>query len=156
MKFVPRITKKLKAYLDETYGQSGVDGLYWLPVDEAMLSDVQKAHTDCAPFFMALELGPDRLAAELLVRTRNRVRCDCIHYADQRQRNWLIRPWMPFSRNWKLSPDRDGMPPVMLRSILHVLQTLIIVLWFILVTIRDCQHWSSSALFSAGMATVPI
>ena len=40
---------------------------------------------------MALELGPDRLAAELLVRTRSRVRCDCIHYADERQRNWLVR-----------------------------------------------------------------
>jgi hypothetical protein len=40
---------------------------------------------------MALELGEDRLAGELLVRTRKRVRCDCIHYADDRQRDWLIR-----------------------------------------------------------------
>jgi hypothetical protein len=40
---------------------------------------------------MALGLRPDRLAGELLVRTRNRVRCDCIHYADERQRNWLIQ-----------------------------------------------------------------
>ena len=52
---------------------------------------VQQTHTACAPFFAALELGPDRLAAELLVRTRSRVRCDCIHYADERQRNWLVR-----------------------------------------------------------------
>jgi hypothetical protein len=36
-------------------------------------------------------LGADRLAAELLIRTRNRVRCDCIHYADERQRNWLVQ-----------------------------------------------------------------
>jgi len=82
---------KIKAYLDDTLGQSGVDGLYWLPVDESILSEVQKAHADCAPFFMALELGEDRLSGELLIRTRNRVRCDCIHYADDRQRNWLIR-----------------------------------------------------------------
>lgn len=81
---------KIKAYLDDTFGDSGVDGLYWLPVDEGILSEVQKAHTSCAPFFMALELGEDRLAGELLIRTRNRIRCDCIRYADERQRNWLI------------------------------------------------------------------
>jgi len=87
----PRDFEKVKGYLEETYGGSGVDGLYWVPVDEALLSDVQQAHTDCEPFFMAMELGPDRLAAELLVRTRGRVRCDCIHYADERQRNWLVQ-----------------------------------------------------------------
>ena len=81
----------VKNYLDEHFGESGVQGLYWLPVDEALLCDVQRAHQGCAPFFMALELGENRLAGELLVRTRSRVRCDCIHYADERQRNWLIQ-----------------------------------------------------------------
>lgn len=83
--------EKIKGYLDGTLGDSGVDGLYWVPVDEAVLSELQRAHEDCAPFFMALELEEDRLAAELLVRSRRRVRCDCIHYADQRQRDWIIR-----------------------------------------------------------------
>jgi len=82
---------KIKAYLDDTFGDSGVDGLYWLPVAEEMLSAEQKTHSDCAPFVMALELGEDRLAGELLVRTRSRIRCDCIRYADERQRNWLIQ-----------------------------------------------------------------
>jgi hypothetical protein len=82
---------KLKAYLDDTYGESGMDGLYWMPVDAAVLSDVQRAHPGCAPFHMALELSEDRLAGELLVRTRSRVRCDCITYADPRQRDWLIQ-----------------------------------------------------------------
>ena len=83
--------EKIKGYLDETFGDSGVEGLYWLPIDAAILSEVQQAHSACAPFFMALELGPDRLTGELLVRTRSRVRCDCIHYADQRQRDWLVQ-----------------------------------------------------------------
>lgn len=82
--------EKIKAYLDETFGGSGFDGLYWIPVDETLLTEAQQAHHDCAPFFMSLELTPDRLAGELLVRTRSRVRCDCIHYADKRQRDWLI------------------------------------------------------------------
>lgn len=83
--------EKVKAYLDETYGDSGVGGLYWIPVEETYLSAVQLAHPACAPFFVALELAPGRLSGELLVRTRSRVRCDCIHYADQRQRDWLIQ-----------------------------------------------------------------
>lgn len=87
----PQDYEKLKGYLDQAFGDSGVDCLYWMPLDETQLSEVQQTHASCAPFFMALELGPDRLAAELLVRTRSRVRCDCIHYADQRQRNWLMR-----------------------------------------------------------------
>ena len=82
---------KLKAYLDDTFGESGIDGLYWLPLDEACFNDVQRDHEACAPFFMALELGEDRLSAELLVRTRSRVRCDCMHYADERQRSWLVQ-----------------------------------------------------------------
>jgi hypothetical protein len=81
---------KLKAYLDETFGDAGLDGLYWVPLDETLYSVTQQAHDDCAPFYLALELGPDRLCGELLVRTRRRVRCDCIGYADSRQRDWLI------------------------------------------------------------------
>lgn len=87
----PQDFEKVRGYLDETYGAAGLNGLYWVPVDEALLSGVQQAHHACSPFFIALELGPDRLAAEMLVRTRSRVRCDCIHYADERQRNWLVR-----------------------------------------------------------------
>jgi hypothetical protein len=87
----PQDYQTVKTYLDEHFGESGLDGIYWLPLDETLLSDVQQAHRSCAPFFMALGLRPDRLAGELLVRTRNRVRCDCIHYADERQRNWLIQ-----------------------------------------------------------------
>ena len=60
---------KIKAYLDDAFGGLGVDGLYWLPVDEAMLSEVQKDHTACGPFFMALELEEDRLSGELLLGT---------------------------------------------------------------------------------------
>ena len=87
----PQDYEKVKDYLDETFGDSGVDGLYWLPVDAALHAEIQNAHNACAPFFMALELAPDRLSGELLVRTRSRMRCDCIRYADQRQRDWLIR-----------------------------------------------------------------
>jgi hypothetical protein len=54
-------------------------------------SEMQKAHNECQPFYFALELLPDRLACELLVRSQQRIRCHCIQYATESQRNWLIQ-----------------------------------------------------------------
>ena len=51
MKSGLRITKKSKATWTKPFGDSCVDGLYWVPVDEAVLSEVQLAHDACAPFF---------------------------------------------------------------------------------------------------------
>lgn len=62
--------------------EAGLDGLYWLPVPEQYLSEIQQNHNDkCGPFAMALELLDDSLKMELLVRARNMLRCDCIAYA---------------------------------------------------------------------------
>jgi len=83
--------EKLKAYLDEHYGPSQMEGLYWLPLKEELLDDVQTAHTDCQPFYFALELKPTAISFELLIRTRSRVRCDCIHYANAAQRESIVQ-----------------------------------------------------------------
>lgn len=82
--------EKLKAYMENQYGAAGVMGIFWIPLDESLLTDTQKAHSECLPMFFALELEPAKLSCELLVRTKNRVRCDCIQYATKEQRNWLI------------------------------------------------------------------
>lgn len=82
--------KKLKAYLDENFNSSDIDGIYWIPFEQENLTDIQAGHTECQPFYFAIELNPDILACELLVRTKNRVRCDCIGYATEKQLSWLI------------------------------------------------------------------
>jgi len=87
----PEDFDKVKAWLDDNLEQSQLGALYWLPLDDSLLNDVQRDHTDCAPFVFALELGPDRLSCELLVRTRKRVTCPCIGYATDRQFLWLVR-----------------------------------------------------------------
>jgi len=87
----PEDHERLKVYLDERYAVEGFDGLYWIPLTRDLLDDKQKAHTECHPHYFALELMPDRLACELLVRTEQRIRCDCIRYANEMQRNWLIQ-----------------------------------------------------------------
>jgi hypothetical protein len=86
----PQDSKALGDYLKRHAQAAGVDGLYWLPIAEGLLSPEQHSHDDCKPFAFALELLPDRLVCELLVRTRSRVRCSCITYASREQREWLI------------------------------------------------------------------
>ena len=80
----------IKKYLDATYGSAEMGAVYWLPLPEDMLTEIQRSHTDCRPFYFAMELTEDRCALELLVRTRNRVRCACIGYASNDQRTWII------------------------------------------------------------------
>jgi hypothetical protein len=80
----------LKSYLAEHFGADPMAGIYWIPIDEEHLTKTQKAHPDCQPHFFAVELEENRMACELLVRTKNIIRCDCIRYATDTQRNWLI------------------------------------------------------------------
>lgn len=86
----PQESDTIGDYLAQHAQPAGVDGLYWLPIAEDLLSPEQKAHGACQPFAFALELLRDRLVCELLVRTRSRVRCSCIAYANHNQREWLI------------------------------------------------------------------
>lgn len=86
----PEDYMKIKAFLDKKYAEAELGGLYWIPVDEALLTSLQAAHRSCQPFYMALDLEPSKLSCELLIRTQQRVRCDCMEYATQEQRNWII------------------------------------------------------------------
>jgi len=80
----------LKAYLNENLEFAGLDGLYWKPVDEALLTDTQALHTHCKPLCFTLTLTPASLTCELLVRTRNRMQCDCMGYATAAQHHWIV------------------------------------------------------------------
>jgi hypothetical protein len=82
---------KLKAYLDDTLGAGDVDGLYWLPIAQEFFSEIQNNHQACQPFYFAIELESDRVALELLARTKSRVRCACMAYATETQCAWLLR-----------------------------------------------------------------
>ncbi len=85
--------RKIKAYLDDHFVTDGVDGVYWIPLDPALLTDLQAAHRQCRPLFYAVVLEPQSIACEFLVRTKNRIRCDCIQYANPAQRDRIIG-WM--------------------------------------------------------------
>ncbi|MCJ7771564.1 MAG: hypothetical protein MUP22_00355 [Desulfobacterales bacterium] len=82
--------EKLKAYLKENYGSSSVGDIFWIPITKKILTPVQAEHIECQPFYFSMDLEPNFLACELLVRTKSNVRCNCMAYATQGQRNWLI------------------------------------------------------------------
>lgn len=83
--------ERIKKYLDENFGDSKVDQLYWIRLDDAVLAPVQHDHKDCYPFYIAADLESDRITFELLVRTKNRMRCDCMAYTTEVQMIWLVR-----------------------------------------------------------------
>jgi len=83
--------EKVKLYLDENLGASEIGSIYWLPVDKEILTGEQSAHTECLPLFFVIDLKPGLISCELLVRTKNRIKCSCIDYATEKQRNWLIQ-----------------------------------------------------------------
>ena len=82
---------KLKDFFHDHFSPSPVDGIYWLTVESDLLTTEQAEHTDCHPLCFAIDLEEDRLAFELLLRSQNRMRCSCMDYATEKQRNWLIQ-----------------------------------------------------------------
>ncbi|MGD9210560.1 MAG: hypothetical protein PVI90_07280 [Desulfobacteraceae bacterium] len=83
--------QKIKTYLDDTFETGSMEGLYWMPLDRKLWSNTQAKHPQCQPFYVALDLTETQLSCEFLIRSHNRIRCECIHYADESQRNWIIR-----------------------------------------------------------------
>ena len=87
----PADYEAVKAYLDKHYRSTGMPGIYWIPLAQNILTDVQAEHTECQPFYFAVDLDQNSMASELLIRTKNKIRCSCMDYADERQRNWIIQ-----------------------------------------------------------------
>lgn len=86
----PQDHNRIKKYLDKTCGPAEMGGIYWMPIATEELTEIQHEHTGCQPFYVAIDLEEDRIALELLVRTKNRVRCECMAYASGDQRIWLM------------------------------------------------------------------
>ena len=86
----PMDHEAIKVYLKENYSASDVDGIYWIPLEEDILTEIQKEHTDCQPFYFAVDLEPNRIAFEMLIRTQKKMRCSCMGYAAKNQRDWLM------------------------------------------------------------------
>lgn len=86
----PEDYEKLKMYMEEYLKSSPLGGIYWLELDQELLTPIQKKHIECHPHVFALQLEETYLACEFLVRIKKNIKCDCMEYATREQRDWLI------------------------------------------------------------------
>jgi hypothetical protein len=67
-----------------------LEGIYWVMLPEDLYSNLQLEHAQCQPHYFALSLDQNSLSAELLIRSRQIIRCSCIAYATPEQRDYII------------------------------------------------------------------
>lgn len=69
-----------------------LDGIFYLPVPQELLTDEQRAHAaECGPHIFVLEaVDESTLKLELLVRAQGKLRCACVLYATPAQREHII------------------------------------------------------------------
>jgi hypothetical protein len=89
--FVPGELERLVERLDSMELSAGMEDLYWLPVPKNLLTPLQKKHEgECGPYVLALEILDAALRLELLVRARNKLRCECVAYAEHKLASHMI------------------------------------------------------------------
>ena len=87
----PADFEAVKVYLEENFESSDVGGIYWIPLSRELLTDIQAEHIECQPFYFAVDLEQNYMSSEFLVRTKNKMRCSCMNYATEKQRNRIIQ-----------------------------------------------------------------
>jgi len=88
---LPQDYEKLRSHFEDRYGHPQLDTIFWVPLDPGAFTPLQRRHLGCQPFFLAVDLQPDRLVCELLVRTKKKMRCGCMGYATASQRDWFMQ-----------------------------------------------------------------
>ena len=82
---------KLQEHLQANYkNSSGIPGVFWIELPDELLNPTQLKHKSCYPFYIAVDLEKTFISFELLVRTKTSLRCECISYSNEKQRNWII------------------------------------------------------------------
>jgi hypothetical protein len=82
--------KKVFEFLQKNAEASEFGDIFWILLPEELYSDTQMEHQQCKPFCFAVNLSIKQVDFELLVRSRRIMRCNCIRYADKKQRDYLI------------------------------------------------------------------
>ncbi|SLM33281.1 conserved hypothetical protein [Desulfamplus magnetovallimortis] len=82
--------EKIKKFCDKSFGEPSLGSIYWIEIEKDILNQTQSAHVDCQPHYFVVELQESRLSCEFLVRIKNSIKCDCMAYADRKQREWLM------------------------------------------------------------------
>jgi hypothetical protein len=85
-KDIPRV----REYLNQHARAAGLEDIWWVDLQEDLLSPEQFSHRDCQPFRFAVELGQNFVRFEFLIRSLQTMRCSCIGYATRQQRDFIL------------------------------------------------------------------
>lgn len=80
----------IRDYLDEQVEKTVFEEIYHVKLPKELYTETQSAHSDCQPFYFAINLNRNKLAFEWLIRSRQTLRCDCVGYASREQRDHII------------------------------------------------------------------
>lgn len=80
----------IRKYLDDLGEKTEMEGVYRFDLPQVLYTTTQKEHSKCQPYYFAVNLSFDRVEFELLIRSREIMRCDCIGYAVPGQRDHII------------------------------------------------------------------
>jgi hypothetical protein len=82
--------ESIQQFLDSHAESSGMEGIYWVNLPPELYSTIQSEHSKCQPYYFAISLDWNSVAFELLIRSRQLIRCRCISYANRQQRDHIL------------------------------------------------------------------
>lgn len=87
----PEDVEKIEEALARKGWTGSIKGMYYIPVPDDRLGPEQREHAQsCGPFFLPLETGDGWVRLEMLVRSRQILRCSCVAYACRELREHMI------------------------------------------------------------------
>ncbi len=81
---------QIKEFLEKNTQDASLEGVYSVDLPAHLFTAIQRGHGKCQPFYFAISLTRNDVAFELLIRSRQVLRCTCIGYATQQQRDYII------------------------------------------------------------------
>ena len=87
----PSDMRKVIGFLDKNTIKSHIDQVFWVPIPDDLLSDIQLEHHHCQPHVFSVELGSDWIKLEFFVRSLKGIHCTCLGYCTAKQRDYIIR-----------------------------------------------------------------
>jgi hypothetical protein len=82
--------KKILEFLQKNAVESEFGDIFWIMLPEELHSDTQREHEQCKPFCFAVNLSVKQVDFELLIRSRQKLRCNCIAYAGKKQMDYIV------------------------------------------------------------------
>ncbi len=77
-------------YLEKHAEKTMLEGVFRVDLPRDLCTGIQLEHASCRPHYFAVNVNPKQAAFELLIRSRQIIRCSCIGYETREQRDYIL------------------------------------------------------------------